>query len=703
MRAFLQHPRLRSFPMHRDLAILVLVVIGCAVPFLAQPFHMDDNFYMDMARNARAHPLFPYDAPYDFGGGHAPDTASHSHPPLQSYFLAVVQHFAGEGPGTEWVYHSVYLLFPLLATISCYFLAARFLERPIWPSLGLAAAPLFMVMGHSLMTDVPMLAFWLAATATFLWATELDCRHLFAASALFMFAAMFTSYQAASLIPLLAFYQIRSRGRTLGWAALLFPLAAMIGWLTMSSVHYGRMVLGDTVGYVQSHKAATVAAMLQKATALLEYQGWLILFPFFLIYIFGRGLRGRLFALLLLVSLYIVQMQAPGYRLADKAIFIIGWVTGALVVLPMLRLLWSAFGNGKTAADGFSTMDSQFITLWYFGVATYCLVLFTGGSARYILPLVPPVLILFFRRLEIREVAEYRAEKSPLLNSAMVASGSLVLSLAWGLFLAQADFEFARIYPRAADAFSRVSSGLNAFVTGEWGFRYYLGQAGARPLPEDETSVAGGSLLVKPQLAMPFDAPTGLSTMTLPFARLSFDVKTPFRTMDVHSPAGFYSSAWGWLPFSFSSESVEVLDIRQVSFLIERLPWARIRTSSGVKPWPGFAFIHENVLALLVKPGTRLEYPWSFRRPMYLKLQVGVQRDPGKTDDTIFDFEILLRDGQGKILARFQKSLGPAMQWEPVDLLLDGGISESTLELSYAARSRSDTVGAFAGAVIVPK
>jgi 4-amino-4-deoxy-L-arabinose transferase-like glycosyltransferase len=352
MKPFIQNPARRKSQLHRDLAVIVLVVVACAVPFLSQPFHMDDNFYMDMARSARAHPVHPYDTPYDFGGFHAPDMASHSHPPLQAYFLAAVQVLAGEEEGREWIYHTAAVVFPLTAALSLYFISALFVERPIWPALALAVCPLLLVMGHTLMTDVPMLAYWLAATACFLWAAESGRRSLHAASALFLFAAMFTSYQSVALIPLLGFYQIRKHGKAAGWVALFLPVLAMGAWIGMSSSHFGRMILVDTAGYVQSRHAATLSMLGTKLLALFEYQGWLIVFPLFLLYVFARGLRGRLLLLALLASMYVAQVRVPEYRLVDKAIFVFGLASGIFVSAHLLALAGHAFRREKAEACG---------------------------------------------------------------------------------------------------------------------------------------------------------------------------------------------------------------------------------------------------------------------------------------------------------------------------------------------------------------
>ncbi len=705
-------PRLPAHRVHRDLALLVLIVICSALPFLSQPYHMDDNFYLDMARGVRSNPVHPYDQPYDFGGFHVPDMASHSHPPFQSYFLAMVGIFAGDGEGKEWMFHAAAMFFPLLAVVSLYFLSARFVERPFWPSVALASCPLFLVMQHNLMADIPTLAFWLAAVAAFLWASESHRNSLYAASSLMQLAAMFTSYQAVSLLPLLGYYHIRRKGRFAGWIALLVPVVCMGLWQLMNYLHYGRMVLLDTLGYVQSRNAVSPGVLLMKLVSFLEYQGWLIVFPLFLIYIFARDLRGRLFGLAILASIVLAQIMLPqaDYRLSDRIIFVIGLATGAFVLLRMASMIRDAFGKREAGRGlGFDLLESQFLVLWYFGVTAYCLIMLAEGSARYILPLIPPVLIVYFKGLEITEVKEYRVSRPPLLNAAMVASGSVVLSLAWGLLLAQADFEFARVYPRSAAAFLRLSDGLDSYITGEWGFRYYFGRAGAMPLPEDESAVKGASLLVVPKLAMPYGLPAALDSMSIPFTSLSFALKTPLRTMDWQTPAGFYSTGWGWIPFSLSQESLETLEIRQVSFMVERLPWAHVESVSGLRPWPGYVPGGTRQLAVLAAPGTRIAYPWTLRHPADLLVEIGVIHDPASASDGEFVFEIRRCDAGGAVLAGIERILNPASGGEEairqtIRLTLPPGMADGeTLEFYYTKSGSVSVTGAFIGGIIVPR
>ncbi len=692
----------------RDALVLALAVIVCALPFLNQPFHMDDNFYMDMARNAQRNPLFPNDAPYMFQGILYRDLGSHSHPPLQTYFLAAVMRLFGEGPGKEWIYHLAALVFPLLAVLSFYAISARFVGRPLWPSLLLAFSPLFLIMQHNLMTDIPTLALWLGSIGAFLWATETGKARLYAASATLQTAAMLASYQSLALTPLLGFYHVRRGGGRKGRWSLLFAPVILAVWYGINCLHYKRLLFGMTLDYIESRSPLSWEVLGTKLFSVLEYQGWLILFPFFIFYVLARGLKGRAPALALLGALYLAQAWAPEYRAADKAIFVFGLAAGLFVALEMGRVLWIAFLGGRNERPDPARAEHQFLGLWYFGVLFYCVVLLTEGSARYILPLVPPFLICYFRRLETAEAAEYRLPPRTL-NSAMVASGSLVVTLLWGLVLSHADLEFARVYPRAARQFAAIAQAAPAYGAGEWGFRYYMGMAGARPLPADESTVRGGSFIAIPKLALPHDMPAGLSSMTLPVEMWTYRPGTPIRILDCETAAGFYSTGWGLIPFSISGKPLEEIEVRQVGFMIERLPWARVAAASDIRPWPGIVTIGGRPSpAILVKPGTRISYPLSVREPADLELLVGFYPESGgAAERSACRFEIRQTAGNAGVLAEIGVELRPGTKqednaWRPARLRLRE-TAEGALDFEYTCgRSQAAGAGAFAQAVLRP-
>ncbi len=692
-----------------ELAILVFVVVVCAVPFLSQPFHMDDGFYMDMARNAQENPLFPHDTPYMYQEIFFPDMGSHSHPPMQIYFLAAVMHFFGEGSGSEWIYHSFAIFYPLLAVVSFYFIAALFVGRPLWPSMMLACCPLFLVMQHTLMTDIPMLALWLAAIASFLWAVHKKSTGLYAASAFFQFAAMFTSYQSLTLTPLLGFYLLRRGRGWKGWAALIVPPMILVVWFLLSCLHYDRLLWGITLEFMQVRHPLSLNVLAVKLLSIFEYQGWLAVFPFFVFYLLARGLRGRLLILVLLIAAGVAQlhMQIAEYRLADKAIFVFGLAAGFFITLEMGKIAWGAFRKTKGRL-GFEDAEDQFLSLWFWGVFSYCLFLLTEGSARYILPLVPPFLICFFRILEISEVSEYRLPPR-LLNCARLASGSLVISLAFGLVLSHADLEFARIYPRAASQFSRMSDSVKSYCVGEWGFRYYMGRMGVDARPADESLIRGGSFVAIPELALPHNLPANLSTMMMQVQTLSYKPDTPIRLLDKQSHAGFYSSGWGLIPFSFSQSALEKIEVWQVNFMVERLPWAEIQADSVINPWPGYLNLMDKApLAVLAKPGSRITYRQEFQQRMQLEMLCGVSPDsyPDGSRDA-FSFVIRQLDENGMVLAESAKTLRPGIDeehraWQRVEMILEPS-PKCTLEFGYfRGENRLDGAGAFAQLILRP-
>jgi hypothetical protein len=283
----------------------------------------------------------------------------------------------------------------------------------------------------------------------------------------------------------------------------------------------------------------------------------------------------------------------------------------------------------------------------------------------------------------------------------MLASGALVLSLAWGLVLSRADMEFARIYPRAARDFSRIASGTGSFYAGEWGFRYYFREAGVHQMPVDESLVAGGSWLARPKLALPYDESAALMSMTMPVQTLRYETAIPIRLLDRQAPAGFYSSGYGLIPFSVSHKALEEVEVRQVNFMVERLPWARAESAGDRNPWPSYLEIQgRSPLGVLCKPGTRLVYPWTFGEQLRLDLLCGLGADayePGV--DRRFRFEIAQRDDQGRALAILTRDLNPGIVpedrgWQQITLPLQGAEQGAkTLEFSFVSPGNSSLQG----------
>src|SRR5207244_4585640 len=127
--------------------------------------------------------------------------------------------------------HFVFLVFPVLLTISFYFLARRFAADPLMASALLATNPTLMISAHTLMADVPLVALWVCATVLFVRGIDEQKNALVYASALPITAACFYAYQGLALLPLLAFYAVaRKRLNGASIQILGIPIVLMSAW-----------------------------------------------------------------------------------------------------------------------------------------------------------------------------------------------------------------------------------------------------------------------------------------------------------------------------------------------------------------------------------------------------------------------------------------------------------------------------------------
>src|SRR5437870_4802890 len=150
----------------RDLALLIILTVAIHLPFIGEAFHLDDAQYLDVALNVSRNPLFPMDLPSIFEGHHQ-DLWGHTHPPLNAYLLAGLAHLRGGLPSEQFL-HTSFLVFPILLTVSFYFLARRFAADPLIATALLVTNPTLMVSAHTLMADVPLVALWVCATVVFI-------------------------------------------------------------------------------------------------------------------------------------------------------------------------------------------------------------------------------------------------------------------------------------------------------------------------------------------------------------------------------------------------------------------------------------------------------------------------------------------------------------------------------------------------------
>jgi len=316
----------------RQFLLVLGLVLLIRLPFLNQAIQGDDHIYLTEASHALIDPLHPDNTSYVFQGEEV-DLRGQPHPPLDGWVLAGL--IAVIGDVREIPFHAAYMVFSLIAAGAMWSLARRFSPQPLWAALLFVAVPAFVVNGNSLETDLPFLAFWMAAIALFVSRRPGAC----VLSAICMALAALTAYQAVLLTPILAVYvwlfHRRSRTR---WLTLLVPPLTVGAWQLFERLSTGALPAAVLNGYLAAYQ--TFDAKLASALAL-TIHSWFIVFP--------------------------------------------ALVPGALV------LAW------RRAQRAPRESDTLFLLAWIGLFFAGALVIFFAGSARYLLPMAAPVALLASR------------------------------------------------------------------------------------------------------------------------------------------------------------------------------------------------------------------------------------------------------------------------------------------------------------------
>jgi len=257
------------------------LVLVLRLPFLNQAVQGDDPVYLAEASHALIEPLHPDHVEYVFRGREV-DLRGLTHPPLDGWMLAGL--LAVFGSLKEVPFHAAYMVFSLIAAASMWSLARRFSTDPLWATLLFLAVPTFVVNGTSFETDIPFVAFWMAAIALF-------CADRLVLSAAAMVLASLTAYQTVVLIPILAVYcWLYRRGSRGHWLTLLTPVVVLIAWQIFERVSTGALPAGVLSGYFTIYQ--TLQAKLVNALAL-SVHFWFVIFPALVPFAFVVAWRKR--------------------------------------------------------------------------------------------------------------------------------------------------------------------------------------------------------------------------------------------------------------------------------------------------------------------------------------------------------------------------------------------------------------------------
>lgn len=501
--------------MRRDLLVLAAVVLLLRLPFLALPVQGDDVYYLLFAENALADPWHALQMGFAFQG-ETVWAAGHTRPPFNAYWLALLRVVFG--PPGEALYHAAYLSFSLAAVVSMYFLARRFAAPPLLASLTLAAAPAFLVNGNKLEADLPLLAFWLAGFAFFVYG-----RYRLAAPLLGL--AGLCAYQSVFAAPILAHWAwFHDRKKYTAWLAAAAAPLALLAWQLWERAAAGTAPAEVLAGYFAAYDLTALERKAKSALALVAHLGFMVS-PLLI----GFGVKRRAVGAVSAAAGLLAGGAASGYALPERLLLALAVASGAAVLLSCAAVLL----RGRASGDGF-------LAAWLLVFFAGSIAAFYAGSARYLLPAAPALAILVFRARPPRKLA----------------AGALGLHFCLGLGLAGVEYEQACRYREFAREIGRLAGSRPIVTNAEWGLRHYLVDDGAEPLLRDRV-LPPETVYVESELASPIaHRAAGRKTE---IARAEIAGRIPLTTIGRGTHSGYSSCEFGVLPFGIGARRADTL------------------------------------------------------------------------------------------------------------------------------------------------
>ena len=530
----------------------LLLLFVLYLPFLTQAFHIDDHSFLAIADQIVRDPLHPYAFEVNLDGSAKDALRAFGNPPLQSYFLAGLIALFGHA---EWIFHLFSFSFVLFLAFGLKALADRFGVDPLASVLLTLGTPAVMVMSHTCMPDVAVLALSVASVAAFIRGCDLKRIHWLVLAGLLAGAACLAKYGGVILFPIFLLYTLLHR-RWIGLISIGVLAAVLAAWHLWGIQVYGMSHLTATYGFAEKTFPTSAAAWVRQLAPLFHYVGGVTIFP--LAFFQAGSEKGKRWKLILwsisgvLAVVYALWVKSSlDYPFSQAALsFLMLWAAGVAMGSLLLRPLFKR-----------PDRDQLFLILWFLGV--FLSVPFQYFPAvRRILLLIPPLVLLFLRQKTRKPV---------------VATVGLTLML--GLIISWADRSQAQVYRHFAQgaASGYQAQGGKTWFAGHWGFQHYMEAQGYEAIDTQRTQIQPGDRVIMATQPWPQLYLKGLPdfTTTVPGTyRLEDGVRVvvassgflPVRTLSRWGNAHFYSNnhypgQWQFLPYTFSRAPMEVFVI----------------------------------------------------------------------------------------------------------------------------------------------
>lgn len=529
--------------LRRPVLLLMLIVLGLTLPFVAKPVHIDDTFVLHITQQILETPTDPFGTEIDWFGHLAPIWKATTNPPLVSYWLAPVAATFGE---REIPLHLALVPFYLLFAWGAFSLARRFVAHPWLPVLFLVLSAPFLVSGN-LMRDVPAAGLAVAGMALFIRGIDGGSSAQCAIGGVLLGLSILAKYSMGVVLPVAALYVLLRRkpkaGLWLGIPALIVGAWCLQTWLLYGHIHPLYLLL--------ERSSDSNIAWEDKFFSGLTILGSALFLQPVIVYL-GAATRSWKMLAAIAVSAVGVGLWAYGFYASDFDVQFQLWLFLGLVLV---------IGAVRSAANERFSPETVFLGVWFLAHLTFSVFFVPFQAVRHLLIALVPLLILLFRWFET----------SPRRWGAVRNLAVAVLCLQGVVAIAVhvADYQYAdsyREFARRAVRMFHDRPGKVWFV-GHWGWQFYADQEGFRMMNRDGPYPKAGDYLIWPEKVHIGDAmsanPELRSRLELQH-EFVYRSGLPIRTMSVQARAGFYAVIRRRIPYRFAIAPLEIFRVYRV-------------------------------------------------------------------------------------------------------------------------------------------
>lgn len=502
----------------RDLVVVAVVTVVATVLFSGRAFYMDEPYYL---HKLQAEIQGIVQAPGAIWG-------IDNNPPV---FISLLRPAVQAVGARERPLRLLFLPLDLLAAIALYLLAARFLKRPLWPTLIILAGPAYLIDMERLMPEKPAFAFALFGLYCAVRGIDDSDERWYWASCVPLAAALLSKYIAVFSVVAVAVYAL-SRGRPARKVVAHSVLSGLplLGWfMARPAVLDGASIVlreaNKHLWLTPTHRLRSVLAFVGGCwlLALVRPAGY------------GAGWKRLAGCLAAAVLLFLPALDCAQVLPVDR-------VTGVAFATVALLGLLSVFGPSRTRGRA----------LWaaWTAMALGLAAAYWTIMARTVMFCIPALVLAWAEHLEQDLGAESLVKIERL---------AFVLTAAIALTAAAVDYRYADCEKQMAEKISAdyLARGRTVWCAGTPELRYYLEARGARPLdrqsdwdlvkPHDIVLLAKTSTQAPPPRRFLAKVQQVLVQSSLPLRLYSTEL----------GEAGFYWNVSGFLPYAVSDEPVD--------------------------------------------------------------------------------------------------------------------------------------------------